>query len=244
MANPLAIELHALAEVDSAGNGTAEDIGETRSAAVLVVNVTAVTGDALTLTFATSADGTTFRTVAVIEGLAQAGRRKLYLAELDQHLRVSWAPGTSASFRVVGTAYTVYGDDDGLLAALPDEVYEQSEEWVRIKARIDASSIVETVVHNAHDVPLTTWEAALSKRADQIAARFVQDKHLLNGGGEDENVTRAHDDAMAWIERIRTQEIRQPHTTPEAADAVQSSSGDPDNPDDFRDQWQSHWVDF
>jgi hypothetical protein len=244
VANRLAITLHALAQRSSDSQGDSTDIGEVRSAAWFVATVTEVTGGRVRLTIQTSPDDSAWRDVRSTPDIHQPGKVKLWLDDLDRYVRLKWDVSTTATFRVAGEAHTAYCGDDGLFAALPDDVYEQSEEWIRIKARIDASSIVETVAGSRHDLPLTVWEAALSKRAEQIAARYVQDKHVLNGGGEDANVTRGHDEAMAWIERIRTNEIVQPNTTPAADNAVQTSSGNPDDPDEYRPLFDHDWGDY
>jgi len=244
MANPTAITLHNLEAESSDDQGDSVDIEETRSAAELVVHVTALGASPLILTLQTSPDDSTWRDVMQLGEYREPGMQKFYAADLDQYVRVEWDVSTSATFRVVGKAFTLYADQLGLLSALPQDVFEQCAEWKRVKALISASSIIETIAYSAGDVPLTAWGESLRLRCEQIAAGLVQRQHELAGGGVDKVVSDAYTEALGWVDMIRKGELKDPQGSPSPANLVQYSSGNPDDPDTYVDLFSHDFGDF
>src|SRR5688572_30314885 len=105
MANALDIALHALTAETANGAGAWVDIGDTRSAVVLDLFISASTGET-TVYVETSDDQSGVKPLAAFAAASGVLRQTLKVDRCGRYVRVRWTVETSATFSVLGEAHT------------------------------------------------------------------------------------------------------------------------------------------
>lgn len=241
MANPLAIDLAPSAARTTSGSGAAVDIGTLRTAARVDVSITTATaGDnhllVLTLETGPSASGP-WRAVLELGSFPPptgVQKAKVYVADLEQFVRVSWAiSGSSPSFtfQVTGTAHVVYaapqdvrevGARKGLLAKTDDR--DLAEFCILASTEADGHLAI------GRTLPLTAWDDDLRLHCSKIVVyRF------LNAGGRmptgpDDLIDTEFKDAVKWLRGVGNGSITPPglvDSTPDVNEAAYAVVSDP-----------------
>jgi hypothetical protein len=243
MANALDVELHALGEETVAGSGSAVDIGETRSAIRVAINVTDA-GGAWTATVQTSRDGSThWRALATFKG-SGAVQEDRCLDGCERYVRVSWTLTTSLTFDVQAEAHTLLAQVRDLLSEAPKAAIGNVDRSVMIDALIKGSTDAEDAIAVSNPLPLTKWPASVRQRVAAIAVYLCIRHRGYRPESPDELFLKAHDDAQKWLLRVSKGEIRPPGLSPPDNLGVHSSSGDPLAPDTYPDKFTNNWGDF
>lgn len=225
MAQPLAIAPHPLAaETAPTGQGAPVDIGASRSAVKLALELTAISGagESLVVSIQTSADGVTgWRTVDSWSALTAVDKVQLCAADLSRWVRISWAlAGTSpsATFVVSGNAHQLFLQiADVTLSELPAKAITSVPKNVQANALIVASADGETAMASCFTLPIVTMTSVdVMQRLAQIAAYHIMKYRGFQPQGADELIVKAYDDAQAWLLRMSQAKIRPPGITDSA----------------------------
>jgi len=230
MANPLAISLHdSGAESAGAGAGDAVDLEELRSAAKLVLRVTACSGT-LSTTVQTSPDGSTgWRTVRLLDNATSIGVWRYALDDLERYLRVIWTVGTSATFALAGEAHQLYAEPHDLAGKISDLVIERARQDnpdLRADALIKASDEMQSALAVHYTLPIATLPEIIRDKTGDLAAYKLLARIGFVGGGTDEIVLKAYDEALAWVDLLRKRKVLPFGTVPDPEDAVHVSTAD------------------
>lgn len=217
MAQALAIVALALGAQTLPGHGTAIDIGATRSAARLQLELTAVSGAgaSLVVTLETSADGATgWRAVDAWDALTAVNKVERSFADLSRYVRVSWTLGgttPSATFTVYGDAHQLFLTSGSLNGAqLPTKAIASVPKTVIAGALIDASQDGEDAMASSYTLPIVSVGPSMTKRLAAIAAYHVMNYRGFQPQGTDELFIKNHDDAQAWLMRVSQAKLRPP----------------------------------
>lgn len=216
MAQPLAIALHALgAETAASGQGLAVDIGATRSAAKLDLELTAISGAgaSLVVTVQTSADGLTgWRAVDAWAALTAVDKVSMCFAGLSRYVRIAWAlAGTlpSATFKVSGNAHQLFLQlGDVTSSELPAKAIASVPKTVQANALIVASSDGEDACASSYTLPIVSVGESMMQRLASIAAYHIMKFRGFQPQGTDELIIKAFDDAQKWLLRISQANLR------------------------------------
>jgi len=217
MAQALAIVGLALAARTGTGQGAAVDIGATRSAARLQLELTAISGAnaSLVVTLETSADGATgWRAVDAWDALTAVDKVERNFAGLSRFVRVSWVltgTGPSATFTVYGDAHQLFltiGSLNG--AQVPTKAIASVPKTVVAGALIDASQDGEDAMASSFTLPIVSVGPSMTKRLAAIAAYHVMSFRGFQPQGTDELFIKNHDDAQAWLMRVSQAKLRPP----------------------------------
>lgn len=226
MANPLAIVLHALAAETASGQSAAVDMGVSRAAAKLALELTAIAGTtpALTVSLQTSADGTTgWRTVDSWAALSAVDKAWQSFADLSRYVRVSWALagsglGLSATFKVEGDAHQLYLQaGDVTSTELPAKAIASVPKTVVANALIVASADGETAMASSFTLPIVSMKSVdMTQRLAAIAAFHIMKFRGFQPQGSDELIVDGKTNADAWLMRISQAKLRPPGITDSA----------------------------
>lgn len=247
MAHAVAIDLHALGAESASGAGSSKDIGELSTALKLTLTVSAVSGEFKPV-IETSPDGaSSWRTVGVFLTVEAAPFvQQLCFDRLDRFARVGWtlSAGGSATFGLSGNAHQLYAKREDLGAAMPEDAFERAKLSIRIDNLIKASCEVEDAFRASNALPLTKWPESLTHKCAQIAAFYVLTSYGFAGGGIDELVAKAFDQAQAWLKSIMKREVKPANTSPDADSDTRTSSGDPRRPQELNPRFSDNFGDF
>jgi phage gp36-like protein len=217
MANPAAIDpaLHPSAERSASGSGSGVDIGTSRTAAELVLDVLAVDGDdaSLVVTVETSPNNAApWREVDSFDAVEAVGQHALSVLKLDRYVRVSWALAGDTpvfTFSVNGVAHQVYFGVEDLRAEVPAAVFEdQVSDHFIADAVIKASADIEDACNGAYTLPLVAWPASVRERGAKIAIFRIISKRGFQPDGSDQILKDNSDDAMRWLRRVSQGQLR------------------------------------
>lgn len=244
MANALEITLHDLGAETTEDSGTSVDLGETRSAVSLRLNVLE-NEDEFTLIIETSPDETTWRSVSETTANVTSAPQRILLDGLDRYLRVSWEPTTSVTFSLEGEAHTLYATRSDLtLGELPEKAMRNLGDDVIIQALLDASSDAEDALAASNSLPLASWPTSLSRRCASIAMYQIMRARGFRPESFDELIVKAHDDAQKWLKDVAAGRIRPPGLNPATRLGPQSSSGNPNAPTRYKRRFSDNWGDY
>ncbi len=216
MADALAIALKASGAVTASGNGAAVDIGATRSAARLELQLSAISGAgarlAVKVQTALSSTGP-WKTVADFPALTVATFSIKLFATCERYLRVTWTvEGTTPSFTfgVAGTAHALYAvlDDVGRHALpLPTIAGVSAED--KASALLGATDEAESYLAKAPsiDLPLTDWSEALTMHVARIAAYGIMLRRGFQPEGPDQLIVQMRLDAIAWLKMVASGDV-------------------------------------
>lgn len=216
MAQPLSIAPHPLAAETLAGQSAAVDIGATRSAVKLALELTAISGAgaSLVVSLETSADGATgWRLVDSWAALTAVAKVQLCAADLSRWVRVKWTlAGTtpSATFVVSGKAHQLFLQiSDVTSTELPATAIASVPKTVQANALIVASADGETALASSFTLPIVTMTSDdMMQRLAAIAAYHIMKFRGFQPQGTDELIIKAFDDAQSWLLRVSQAKIR------------------------------------
>lgn len=211
MADALAITLQASGAVTASGNGTSVDIGATRSAARLELQLSALSGVGARLVVkvqtALSPTGP-WKTVAEFPALTVETFSVKMFATCERYLRVAWTvEGTTPSitFSVAGTAHVLYAvlDDVGR-HALPLAAIASVSNEDKAAALLGATDEADSYLSKAPsiDLPLTDWSEALTMHVARIAAYGIMLRRGFQPEGVDALIVQMRADAIAWLKMV------------------------------------------
>ena len=243
MANPLAVVLHASAEVSASGTSAAvdcspevDDGGPVRallSRALLTVTAKSGTSPTLLVSIETSPDGTTgWRSVGTFTLVTSETYERLSFAPLERYARVRWTLGGTATpkftFSLTGTAHVIYAlPEDMPQLALPAEATADLSDSQIAASLLSATDTVASAIAANHEMPLLSWGGDVQLHTASIAAY-----HLMCGLGfrpedYDANIRQRYVDAcgddksIGWLGRVARGAI-------EPADLVDSTVDEAD----------------
>lgn len=226
MANPAAITLRALASATAGADSSAwVDIGAGRSAAKLLLRVTACSGN-LAVTVETSSDQTEVRTVRAFGTVNAKALLRMSVDELDQYVRVSFSVGGSATFAVDGEAHQLYATVDDLEDKLSQTVLErldQENDSLRARMLIKASAAVQSALSVQYTMPITTVPDEVAERTADLAAFKIMQRIGWVGGGVDDEIKLNNDEANAWLKAVRERKVLPFGVVPDPEPAVHTS---------------------
>lgn len=243
MANALAIDLHAAAQETTAGNGTSVDIGVTRSAVKLALIVTGLTGGKAVVKVETSADDSSWRLIGVLEVNA-AGKQKRAFDDCDRYVRASWTVGTDITFSLAGNAHQLFCERDDLLASIPEKTLARAAKEIVARAMIRASSDMVDTLGFPFPLPLTAWSESIVGRCADLTAFEILKQGGFQGAGIDELVTKSYDDARKWMRDVRKGDEKPQGVSPPDNRGIKTSSGNPDDPTNYKKRLSDDWGVF
>ncbi len=219
MADALAITLQASGAVTTSGSGAAVDIGATRSAARLELQLSAIsgTGARLTVKVETALSSTgPWRSVATFPTLTVETFSAKMFATCERFVRVSWVvDGTTPSFTfsVAGEAHVLYAvlDDVGR-HALPLHTLTSVSTEDKATALLGATDEADSYLAKAPsiDLPLTSWSEALTMHVARIAAYGIMLRRGFQPDGPDQLIVKMRDDAIAWLKMVASGDVEAP----------------------------------
>jgi hypothetical protein len=197
MSDSLAITLHSSGAETASGSGTAVDLQgedgvECRRFVELRLVISAFSATTLEVAIETSADGSTWSTVANFADAAATGSETVIAGDCDRYVRVSWTlTGASATFGVAGTADVTYCPiaDLGHANVLPSsltaatkirylrEATQETRNRLLAKARAPIVSVgpsVKRAVAKMAVVSLLVEEVGLNPQSDAHVALFTE----------------------------------------------------------------------
>src|SRR6187551_3399767 len=181
MPQPLSIELAASAARVANGSGAAVDIGAARSAARLLVLVTAFTGLERVRLVVEHSDLETGPWLALGDvDLAQTDEYDLSVADSRRWMRVSWeltddgGGSPSITFAVAGDAHQIYCSPRGLgrfgiTKAVIDEVLTKH---AQADACITASDEADGYLGGRYTLPMVSWCSDLTAMVARMAVKY------------------------------------------------------------------------
>jgi hypothetical protein len=231
---PLAVTVQTSQTVTASGSGAAVDLldpafapdGLPRAVVTLLLDVTAASGTSpsLTVTVETSPSGSSWEPVLAFAAQLGTGYQRLRFGPLERYVRVRWVvAGTlpSITFSITGTAEVVYADHDDFYAlGLPHAAIGTTDPPdLLTSCLLAASSQVTSRVPPRYKFPLRApYPESLKQAVCAIAAlKFLQQRGFDPDDPADKEVEDAHDEALAWLEGIATDE-----TIPDWIDATPS----------------------
>lgn len=213
MANAAAFAaaLHDSGEETSSGTGTGVDIGTLRTAAELVLEVTAAAG-ALNVTVETSANNTTgWRTVGIFAQQTNIAKVELAAYDLARYVRVKWIVTGTVTFEVTGTAHQVYFGANDVYAQLPAGVLQASiTSHDMADAIMKGSGDIEDACNGAYTLPLISVPHSVRQRGAAIAVWRLLQRRGVNPSGTDEAFYTLAQDADKWLMRVSQGKLRPP----------------------------------
>lgn len=251
MADPYDIDLHSAsaAETDS-GNGSAVDTDSRglRSAAQLLLTVTALTGTAA-VTVQTSLDGATGWIPVASFNEIQVGTQRLYIDGCARYVRAAWeltgGIDKSVTFALTGASHVLYGRREDLDNEINGQALEPIEPSVIARCRIKASCDVEAALATGYPMPLTAWPESIGQREAAIAVYLVMRHRGFDPGNPpDELIVKAHDDAQKWLKDVGAGRMKPPGIVPVDNLGVHTSSGNARSPQRYPPKMSSNWGDF
>jgi len=248
MANAQSIQLHPSGQEVGAGSGAGVDIGATRTACVMTLVATEVTGDPLKVRVQTSPDNATgWRQVAAFTDMPsiEADVQTIYAIGCSRYVRVAWDLGTSATFEVSGKAHQLIATLSDLRQEAPPALLQGVPRAAMAYGLIVGSTDAEDALSRQHPPPLTEWSASVTCRVARIALYHCLKYRGFNPNAMDQETIREDmQDAVKWLERYGKNEVRSPDVQPPSNLVPKSSSGDPDNPDEYPPRFTTNWADF
>lgn len=233
MADPLAVDLHALSAETASGNGPAVDTGTLRSLVEVVVDITAIggTNPSVLLRLETSPDGTTgWRTVGTpFVPVTSAGRRlERIQGGFSRYIRAAWTlsgtGGPTVTFQIAGTAHVLFAtEEDVVRYGLPTDVVRAVDQEKRSAAILAASDEAAGYLNGAYVLPLTAWGRDLTKKVSHIAAAHIMGIKGFDPDGADAAIEKRNDDAISWLKLVAAGRVRPPgivDSTPETVEAA------------------------
>ncbi len=227
MPQPLAIELAASAARATNGSGTAVDIGAARSAARLLVQVTAFTGLERVRLVVQHADleaGPWLELGAV--DLLQADEYDLSVADSRRWVRASWeltddgVGSPSVTFAVAGDAHQLYCSPRGLgrfgiTKAVIDDLLTKH---AQADACITASDEADGYLGGRYTLPMTAWCSDLTAMVARMAIKYGFDLCGWQPDGPTDMVMGNFNHAISWLKRLQDGKLEPPgmiDSTPE-----------------------------
>lgn len=219
MADALAITLQASGAVTASGNGAAVDIGATRSAARLELQLSAISGIGARLTVkvetALSAAGP-WRSVATFPALTVETFSVKLFATCERWIRASWVvEGTTPviTFSVGGQAHVLYAvlDDVGR-HALPIPAIASVSAEDKAAALLGATDEADSYLGKAPSIelPLASWSEALTMHVARIAGYGIMLRRGFQPEGADALIVKMRDDAIAWLKMVASGAVEAP----------------------------------
>lgn len=217
MADALAVVLRASAVSTASGDGVAVDIGATRSACKLELQLSTISGTGASLAVkvqtALSSSGP-WRTVASFPALTVETYSIKLFATCDRYVRITWVvEGSSPSFTfsVAGEAHVLYAvlDDVGR-HALPLHTLTGVSAEDKAAALLGATDEADSYLAKAIDLPLTSWSEALTMHVARIAAYGIMLRRGFQPEGVDALIVKMRDDAIAWLKMVAAGTVEPP----------------------------------
>jgi phage gp36-like protein len=244
MANAFDITLLPVARETGASEGLGIDIGA-RTAIKLELCVQELNGGPLIVYVETSPDNATWRLLDPSGAMVAAPAvETLAFDRCERYVRSRWTLDIDATFSLRGEAHQLFVTRDGLLAELPTTALASVSNNVITQALISASCDVEDALGTRYPLPITKVPESVKQRCARIAAFLILKHKGFAGGGIDELVVKAYDDAMKWLKDVRTSELEPSGIEPTPSPDVITSSGNPDYPEVFRKRFSDDWGDF
>ncbi len=200
MANPLDIELHASGAETASGNGTAEDIGETRSCVKVSLLVSAVSGTTPTLLVTIQTGPTStgpWRSAGAFASQAAIGKNAKTVAALDQFVRAIWTIGgtdtPTFTFALAGAAHTLYAEPDDIgRTAINAVAIDGIDPEVMADCCLRATSDAETALNSAYELPIDSWGEDLRGHVAARAMFYAMNHRGFDpGSGADQMIVLA-----------------------------------------------------
>jgi hypothetical protein len=244
VANPLAVVLHASAEVSASGTSAAvdcspevDDDGPVRallSRVLLTVTAHSGTTHTLLVTIETSPDGTTgWRSVGSFTLATDETYERLSFAPLERYVRASWTLGGTGTpkmtFSLSGTAHVIYALPEDLpQLALPAEAAEDLTASQKAAALLSATDTIASAIAANHTMPLLSWGGDVQRHTASIAAYDLMCAAGFRPEEYDTNLRQRYVDAcgdgaqiIGWCGRVARGQI-------EPADLVDSTPDEVD----------------
>jgi phage gp36-like protein len=225
VANPLAVELHASAAETANGTGAGLDIGATRRAAELTLNVTAAAGTTPQLTVTLETAPTSAGAWKIVGQFAikqAAGFQRLTFGDLEQFVRASWkVSGTTPdfTFAVSGEAHVNYCDPSELpFLAILEEAIEDLTNEHKIEACLASTGLADSYLGKAYTLPLTGWGRELRRCVGHLIVWDLMVTRGFNPDEYDAQIKVRYDEAIKWLTMISAGELSPPDivdTTPD-----------------------------
>lgn len=238
MAHPLAVVLHASAEVTTSGSSAAvdcspevDDGGPVRgllSRALLTVTAKSGTNPTLLVSIETSPDGATgWRVVGSFTVASTTTYQRLSFAPLERYVRATWTLGGTGgpkfTFSLSGVAHVIYAlPEDVSQLSLPDGSVAECTASQVASALLAATDTCASSLASGHEMPLKSWGDDLRRVCSHIAAYDLMCSLGFRPENYDANIRQRYVDAVGegdtpgWLDKVARGEI-------EPADLVDSS---------------------
>ena len=231
MSDSLAVELKALGASTASGQGAAIDIGTLRTALILTVDVTVVTGTSPTLTVNVQTSGSAsgpWRTLETLDEVLNensVGVVRLLVGDCLQFVRIDWViSGTTPSFTfgLSGVAHVTYANRlDMVSYGMSENVLNSISEDQKLLALVAASAEMSTNLSVSFTLPLTSWGEDIVKHTAILAVYTAVVGNYREG--LDETLIDAKDDTMTFMKRIGDGRLR-PKTIIDSTPEVEEDS--------------------
>lgn len=192
-----------LATYSASGTGASVDLGVFRALRG-VVDVTAYTAPAVSLTLETSNDGTVWRSAGTWDPITEAGQTVRVFGGLSRYVRVRYAGGTVEAV-VEAEPVQVYATiaDFGLsgLATGAFTGISQPQIWAALEG---ASRLIDDYLSARVGLPLVVFANASLRRATCVVATYDLLSTIgYNPEGDSENFRSRYLDIIRWLTDIR-----------------------------------------
>lgn len=177
MANPLAVELHALGEETASGSGTPVDISALRRCAKLTLTVTSLSGTSPGLEVVIETGPSSSGPWRSLSGFSASTEQseELVFGVTDRWIRASWTlsgdDSPAATFEIAGTAEVLYATPaDVASLAMKPSAFEELDLSQKLGCCLAATDQAEDFIASAHVLPLVSWGTSLTQHVARIAA--------------------------------------------------------------------------
>jgi phage gp36-like protein len=130
------------------------------------------------------------------------------------------------------------------VSELPTTILQKLTPSELVDALIKASCQSEDAFSAANPLPLTKWPESLVQRTAAVAGFYALKAYGFAGGGIDDLIVKAYDDAQAWLKSVATRKIELAGVEPKADPDTRVSSGDPRNRGDLKPRMSDNWGDY
>lgn len=228
MASPLRIDLVPSGSVIAGGVGVAVDIGASRRAAVLSLDVVGLTPadtptdvPMLTVVIETAQGPSGPWAPAGQVTFTEPGRSGLTVGELSRYVRASWSllELDFAAFGVGGVAHQIYAEAEDITRfSVPERSIAEIPLGDRVDACIAATDEADGYIGGAYILPLVAWGDDLRAKVADLAAALLFKRRGSDAQGVDVVVFDARDKAIEWLNRLANGRLKPPgmiDSTPE-----------------------------
>jgi phage gp36-like protein len=149
------------------------------------------------------------------------------------------------TFSVEAEAHSLYATRRHLhLAHVKAKVFENEDAEAIAEALLGATSDAEDALNANFPLPLESWPNSLRDRCAAIAKYRLFSLRGFQPQTTDELIVKDHDDAQKWLRMVGERKLVPPGLVPRPVEAIRTSSGDPELPDNFIPRMSDNWGDF